>query len=399
MFDIFDVIIPVFIFILILGVVIFAHELGHYLMAIRAGIFVEEFALGMGPKILQFKGKKRSTGIREGEEVGDLTLYTLRLLPIGGFCKMRGEDSEIHDDPEAFNNKPIWSRIMVIAGGSFMNFVLAFVLFFLLVILRGYPVAEVNTIDPVMPGYASGLQVGDRITHVNGNRVGVYDDFLFMLDMSFGNELDIRVNRGGESVDLQVTPIWVENRIVTIYENGEYIEREQEIQRYLIGFTPGRRFGLLHDRPDDPNANFERVGIISGVAASSEMINFHVRAPFRLLARLIAGDPMPEDVGVMGPIGIAGIVTEVYQEVAQFGFLNTLLTMLMFTALINTALGIMNLLPIPALDGARLIFLFIEGLRKKPVPPEKEATVHLVGIVCLLLLAAFVAYRDIMRLL
>ena len=377
----FDVLIPILIFILILSVVIFIHELGHYIFAIRAGIFVEEFALGMGPKLFGFYGKKKSAHPKPDEEDGEYTLYSLRMFPIGGFCKMRGQDEDVPDDPEAMNNKPVFSRIKVIAGGSIMNFLLAFVLFFTLVMLRGFPIAEVTLLLEDMPGYQAGLMVGDRITHINGTRVSLYEDFMFMLDTSGGQELDVRVRRGNENLTFFITP--------TMGADGNF----------LIGFRPGRRLGILHELPDDPAFPLYRVGIGEGLVTSAEMIAFHIRAPFRLLARLIAGQPMPDGGGLMGPIGIGGVITEVYQEVAAHGFVDTLLTMLFFTALLSAVLGVMNLLPIPALDGARLVFLFLEAIRRKPVAPEREAMVHFVGIVTLLMLAVFIAYRDIARLL
>ncbi|MCL2217350.1 MAG: site-2 protease family protein [Defluviitaleaceae bacterium] len=370
----------IIIFILILSVVIFVHELGHFLAARRAGIFVEEFALGMGPKLIQFKGKKPSLAPRDEDEEPEVTLYTLRILPIGGYCKMRGQDEDVPEDPEAMNNKPVRARLLVIAGGSLMNFLLAFVLFFGLIMLRGHSVAEVVHLQQNAPGHLAGLQVGDRITHVNGARVGVFEDLLFLLDMSGGQELEVRVNRGGERINLQITPA---------FSDGAW----------RIGFHAGRRFGLLHDQPADPNIVFQRVSLPGAVVASGETILSHIRTPFRLLARLFTGQQMPDGGGVMGPIGIGEQVVALGQQAEEynFGFLENLLMILSLTALLNAALGIMNLLPIPALDGARLVFLVIEGIRRKPVPPEREAVVHLVGLVAILALAVFIAYRDIMR--
>ena len=377
----FDILVPILIFILILSIVIFIHELGHFLFAVRAGIFVEEFALGMGPKLFGFYGKKKSSHPKPDAEGDEYTLYSLRMFPIGGFCKMRGQDEDVPDDPEAMNNKPIFSRIMVIAGGSIMNFVLAFLLFFTLVMLRGYPVAEVTLLREDMPGYHPGLMIGDRITHINGTRINLYEDFMFMLDTSGGQELEVRVRRQTEYLTFFITPV--------IGEEGNFV----------IGFRPGRRFGILQERFYDPDFPFYRVGVGEGLVTSAQMIGFHFRAPVRILARFVAGSPLPDGGGLMGPIGIGGIITEVYQEVIVHGLLDTVLTMLFFTALLSAILGVMNLLPIPALDGARLIFLFIEAIRRKPVAPEREAMVHFVGIVTLMLLAVFIAYRDIARLL
>ena len=375
-----DIFVPILLFVLILGVVIFVHELGHFLAAVRAGIFVEEFALGMGPKIFSFYGKKKSAHPRPDAEGDEYTMYSLRMLPIGGYCKMRGQDEDVPDDPEAMNNKSVFARICVIAGGSAMNFLVAFLLFFALVMLRGFPVAEVVGVRDSMPAYNAGLMVGDRITHIDGTRVSLYEDFMFMLDTSGGQELELRIRRDTGTYITNIAPV--------VGERGNYV----------IGIYRGWRLGLLDQVPADPDSPFVRVGAMEGLRTSADMIGFHMRTPFRLLARLASGQPMPEGGGVMGPIGIGGVITEVYQDAVGFGFVNMLLTMLMFTALLNAMLGVMNLLPIPALDGARLVFLFIEAIRRKPVAPEREAMVHVAGLVTLLVFAVFIAYRDIVRL-
>jgi len=377
--------IPILIFILILGIVVFIHELGHYLMARRAGVFVEEFALGMGPKLFGFRGKPMKEEIRtlESEQESDeeyeprRTLYSLRLFPIGGFCKMHGADESIPDDPTALNSKTIPQRALVMAGGSIFNFVMAFLLFFILVLLDGYLVPQVQSIIPDTPAYHAGLEAGDRITHLDGRRVALFEDFITQLEFSGGQPMDVRFVRDGERHNVTIAPMRVRDN-------------------WQFGFFMVRYVGLLESTVQEGQ---RRVGPWGTFTTSAEMILFNMRMPFTLLARLISGGNMPEGAGVMGPIGMAGEVTVIYQQVIERGIVPTLLTMLFFTALLNAALGIMNLLPIPALDGAKLIFLGIEAVRRKPVSPEREGLVHLVGFVALMLLAVFIAYRDITRLL
>lgn len=371
--------VPILIFIVILGIVVFVHEFGHFIMARRAGIFVEEFAMGMGPKLLTFRGKKKTMNPLEGQE--DVTLYTLRALPLGGFCKMRGMDEAVPDDPEAMNNKPLFSRMLVIVGGSAMNFILALIIFTVLTYLNGYSVPVVHSVIDGTPAQQTGLQAGDRITHLNGSRVGMWENFRFMLEMSGGNEIDLRVNRDGQRVDLTMTPVL-----------------DPEDNAYRIGFIAERRFGTRSGvSRSDPY--FARATMVGSIGNAAQSIGFHIRMPFRMLARFIARQPLPEGAGVMSVIGIGGQVVEVYQETVEESIVVTVMTMLLITGFINVALGIMNLLPIPALDGARLVFLIVEGIRRKPVSLEREGMVHFVGFVILIILLVVVASRDIVNLL
>jgi len=370
--------ISILIFILILGLVVFVHEFGHFIMARRAGIFVEEFAMGMGPKLLVFRGKKKSKNPLEGHE--DVTLYTLRALPLGGFCKMRGMDESVPDDPESFNNKSLFSRISVIVGGSVMNFVLALIVFAVMAYLVGYTLPVVHNIVQGTPAEQGGLMPGDRITHFNGTRVGVWENFRFMLDMSGGREVELRVNRDGQRVNLAVTPV--------LNEDGNY----------MIGFIAerhwGSRSGVLRGDPE-----FMRASVFGSIRNAVQSIDFHIRTPFRLLARFIAREPMPDDVGVVSVVGMGAQVVEIYQDTIEDGIAQMVLTMILLTGFISVALGTMNLLPIPALDGARLLFLIVEGIRRKPVSQEREGMVHFVGFVVLIILLIVVASRDIINLL
>ena len=342
-------------------------------MARRAGIFVIEFALGMGPKLLTFRGKKKSEHPIEGEE--NVTLYTLRLLPIGGFCAVRGQDEDMPDDPEAMTGKPIASRALFMAGGSFFNFALALILFFAIVFLTGYTVPQVHNLQQGSPARRGGLIEGDRITHLNGNRVRLWESFRWELDANGGQPMDVRAVRDGQRVDLVITP-----------------ERGTD-GVYRIGFSAVRHIGVIHEMPDVPG--IYRVTVGGSLLTAADMIGFHIRMPFRMLAQAVTRRSVPEGGGVMGPIGIATIVTDVYQETIDYGLINMMIPMIFLTALISVALGIMNLLPIPALDGSRLVFLFIEAIRRKPISREREGMVHLVGFVVLIALAIFIAYRDI----
>jgi len=372
-----NMVIFILVFFLILGLVVFVHEFGHFIMARRCGIFVEEFAMGMGPKILTFKGKKRSKTPREGEE--EVTLYTLRALPIGGFCKMRGMEEHIPDDPEAMNNKSVFDRILVIVGGSAMNFLLALIIFFALNFIYGYTTLVVTHVADASPAQQAGLQVGDRITHANDSRVSLWENFIFVRDMNGTNPMDMRIIRDGQRISLTIVPQEI--------NDGEY----------RLGFAPTHMVGRRITIPEG-FTDYERASFIGSLTTSVNLIDFHIRTPFRLLTRFVTRQTLPEGVGVQSVIGIGAQVLEVYQETMQLeqnAIETTILFMVSVTALISVAIGIMNLLPIPALDGARLMFLIIEGIRKKPVSQEREGTVHMVGFVILMVLFVVVASRDI----
>jgi regulator of sigma E protease len=369
--------IPILIFIVILGLVVFVHELGHFLMARRCGIFVEEFAMGMGPKLIAFKGKKKALNPIEGED--DVTLYTLRALPLGGFCKMRGMEENVEGDPESFNNKSVFNRILVIVGGAAMNFLLAVILFFVLAFLVGYNTPTVAGLQAGRPAQAAGMQVGDRITHINGSRVSLWENLTFAIEMSGGEPMDVRVNRDGQRLTLTMAAVQDPDGV------------------FRIGMNPTPVFGRLDTIPEGWG-DYYRTNIIGSLGTAVEMIGFHISTPFRMLARFVTRQSLPEGVEVVSIVGIGAQVTEVYQVVVQHGILPTVLTMISIAGAISAAIGIMNLLPIPALDGARLLFLIVEAIRRKPIPQEKEGMVHTIGFVVLIVLILALIARDIVRL-
>jgi regulator of sigma E protease len=352
--------------ILIFGVVVLVHEWGHFMAARKAGIFVEEFAIGMGPKLWSTK---------PGAEGEYKTVYSLRLLPIGGFCKMLGEDENRPDEPRALNNKKVWQRMLVMVSGAFMNFLLAFLVFLALNFISGFAVPEVRATLEGSPAQQGGLVAGDRITHVNGDRVWLYEDFIFELTTGGGKPMDLRVNRGGQVINLRITPM--------VDANGDY----------KLGFYPGVRAGLFGDVPE----GFSRVGFFEGVATAFNWIPTTIKMTVVGIYRMVTGQG--GGIEMSGMIGIASDINTIYESTLADGVVTMLLNMLGICGLISANLGIMNLLPLPALDGGRLVFLIYEGIRRKPVSPEREGTVHFVGFILLMVLAVFIAYQDILKLL
>lgn len=338
-----DIFLQVIYTIIVLGLLILVHELGHFIVAKKSGIRVLEFALGMGPAIIKKQGKE--------------TLFTLRLLPIGGFCKMEGEDDE-STDPKAFCNKPVWKRILVVAAGAVMNLIIALVITFFLVLseelLPSVTVADFRE-NSVSSQY--GLEVGDRIIKVDSKNVNIYTDISAAFSRTYGEEsVDITVLRDGEKVfldDVAFPLAQVGGNMYTIIPDF-YVEAE------------AKTFGsVMH------HTFFRTVSYVTMMYES-------------IFDMIIGRAPLQY---VSGPIG----TSEVIAEAAH----NGIASLATLVALISINLGVINLLPLPALDGGRLVFLFIEAIRRKPVNRNMEALIHFIGIILLLLLMVVITFKDI----
>ena len=343
--------------ILLFGLLIAVHEWGHFITAKLLGVKVNEFAIGMGPVPVSFQ---------KGE-----TQYSLRLLPVGGYCAMEGED-ETNDDPRAFSSKAPWRRLVILAAGSFMNFVAGFLLVALLFTAAGS--YAVPVIREFAEGFscagADGLQVGDRILSINGHKISVYQDVSTQLASASGETLDLVVERDGEPVvlnDLPLTPkdYTVDGQTVTMY--GIYFDKEQ--------------------------------ATASGVLLQSwKTCGYFARAVWSGLAMLVTGQ-----VGLHDMSGPVGIVSYLGQAGSQGGSVAAgMQNVCYIIALIAVNLAIMNLLPLPALDGGR-IFLLIVGevwqlLSGRRLDPKYEAWIHGAGFALLLLLMVVVTFSDIWKL-
>ena len=328
--------------IILFGIIVFIHELGHFLLAKRAGIRIHEFAVGMGPKL--FATKK-----------GD-TLYSLRLLPIGGYCAMEGEDGE-SNDPKSFGRKSILQRASVLFAGPFFNIVFAVVLLIPVFIYMGSPSTTLGQIIPNSPAQEVGLKVEDKIVDINGNKINSWEDVITSLHSSKGEEVKITVNRDKDTKVFNVIP------------------EKNEQGNYVIGiaYKPNKNF-------------FTAIGsaFTTTVDMTKQMIQF--------FGQLFTGTvPGGVENAVTGPVGVISIVS----DQASKGIFN----LMYIGAIISLNLGILNLLPIPALDGGRLVMLAIEGIRGgKKLDPNKEAAIHMVGFALLMGFMVFITYKDIVRL-
>lgn len=333
--------------ILIFSVIVTVHEFGHFITARMAGVTVHEFAVGMGPAIFKRTSKKNIT-------------YSVRILPIGGYCKIEGEDEESEDEG-AFGNKKPLPRIIILAAGAFMNLLLGFVVVLALITTTvipagGIPSTVVESVNPDSDA-ASFLQPGDKIIGVNGNRINIKRDLSFELSKTGGAETELTILRGKEKITEKFLPMEVE------YEDGQ--------KGYVIGFnvamgkiTP---WGILKE------SFFQTIWMVKLVFVS--------------LGMLFSGQAGVSDLS--GPVG----VVHAMNTVAQTGFLN----LLYFGAFLAVNIGIMNLLPLPALDGGRILFVLIELIFGKPVPRDKEGWVHFIGFALLILLMVYATWNDIIR--
>lgn len=343
---------------LIFGVIVVVHEFGHFIVARKNGILVEEFAIGMGPLIY---GKKK----------GD-TLYSIRALPLGGYCKMLGEDSSDYNEG-SFNNKKVFQRIAVISAGSIMNFLLSFIIVFILISVNGFSTLTVRTVLDNSPAATSGLQSGDTIIRINDRRLRIFEDVHFAFMNNGGSPVTMTINRDGEIIAKEVTPV---------LNNG----------RYMIGFSPQPNSGFF----SPSNESFERAGLIDTLVNSFWTIVHYIRLVLFGLIQLFTFNVSIDDMA--GPVGIVTLIDDAYQANRGINIWGTISQMATLAALISANLGVFNLVPFPALDGGRLIFLLVEAVRGKPVNPEREGMFHLIGFIMLMVLAVVVTFNDISRL-
>ena len=349
--------------ILLLAILIVVHEWGHFMAARAMKIQVNEFSVGFGPRLLGWKSRKHPE-----------TDFSVRAVPLGGYCAFFGEDDasgETKADPRAFANQNVWKRLFVIVMGPAMNFVLAFVLATGFYWANG--ISTATGVDPYIaevmaagPAHDAGMQAGDIVESINGTSMldGTMETLLNTIGAWKEGDapLQLTISRNGETVHSEVTPLWDETE-----------------EKMRIGVTIGGRY-RLETKP---------AGFFGGIEASWNMC---VNASGAILGAL--KDLVTTGKGLDQTSGPVGIVAMVSGEVKEGGFS----AFIQLLVMISINLGLMNLLPIPGLDGSRLVFGLVEVIRRKPVPPEKEAMVHLAGMVLLFGLMIFFTFKDVMRL-
>ncbi len=369
----------IILFIIILGIVVISHEFGHFIVARANGIHVVEFAVGMGPTLFHIDGKA--------------TRYSIRLLPIGGACVfdgldgLEGEtekkkeqtseksegigrtgDSDFHpefDQGGSFLDASIWARITTIFAGPLFNLILGVLIAFIMVGWNGTDLPEIQAIMEDSAAQEAGLMAGDIITNMDGEEIHLYREISLNSALnSKGKPMTITYERNGEANTVTLVPKYSE-----------------EDQRYYIGLMGSGRY------VECKGLDILKYGFYES--------RFIVNNTLKSLLMLVTGNLNKNDVS--GPVGVASYVGEAYEEVKDYGASAVIFTTLNFILILAINLGIMNLLPIPALDGGRLVFLLIELIRGKPMPPEKEGMVHFAGMVLFFVIMILVMYNDIMK--
>ena len=333
---------------IIFSAIVIFHELGHFLLAKWNGIEVIEFSLGMRPRLLS--------------HVWGDTRYSLKLLPIGGSCQMVGEE-EASDSEGAFGNKSVWARIAVVAAGPVFNFILAWVLALIIVGSVGYD----NTMVDIIPDSAAaeaGMEDGDQIISINGSRTWLYREVSLYSSLHQGQTATVVFERNGEKQTVVLTP------------------KQSDTGAYLYGFSR--------------TVQREKGGALETVGYSCAEIRYWLKATVESLKMLIGGQVGLEEMS--GPVGIVSTIGDTYKESRIDGWYYVTMNMIMIAILLSVNLGVMNLLPIPALDGGRLVFLILEAIRGKAIPQEKESMVHFTGFVLLMGLMAVILFSDLHKL-
>ncbi len=364
-------------FVLIFTVVVVSHEFGHFIIARINGIQVNEFSVGMGPAIFRKKGKS--------------TEFVIRLLPFGGACIFEGETGnysdvmgeELNKDHErsteerreekrqkeerrgmAFNEAPVWGRIASVVAGPLFNIILAYVLALFIVWFCG---ADLPVLVDVMEGYpaeAAGLKAGDIITEINHHKVHLYREVMIYSYVNVGDEMEIVYERDGEKFETILTP-----------------QYSAEAGRYYIGIVGGSEYIECDNLKVFPYSWYEvRYWFVSTIQSLKYMISGHASA---------------DDIA--GPVGVANIIDDTIEETSSYGAFTVVLNMVNIAVLLSVNLGVVNMLPIPALDGGRLLFLLFEAISGRRVPEEKEGLIHFIGFALLMVLMVFVMFNDIKR--
>lgn len=328
-------IIDIILGIIALGVIVVIHEFGHFIIAKLNGVLVEEFAIGMGPKLFGIQGKE--------------TLYSIRLFPIGGFCRMLGEESKV-DDERSYSTKPPLNKISIVAAGPIMNFILA-ILLFTLASTRGFALPSVDKVEANTPAAAAGLQKGDIFKEINNSKIYTWEDFA--LSVSASDKINAKIERNNKIYNIDLKPIW-----------------DSSQKKYIVGIYP---------------QVIEKPNFIQCVNYGFRQTGFYLKETFIFFKNLFKGKIGLSDFG--GPISII----KVSSKAAESG----IWTLMGFAAFLSVQLGIFNIIPFPALDGGWILLFLIELITRRKLDDNKVGTLNFIGFSLLMILMVLVVIKDV----
>ncbi len=417
---------------IVFSVLVLIHEFGHFLLAKKNGIGVTEFSLGMGPRIVSFTRKE--------------TKYSWKLIPFGGSCMMVGEDEDDNSD-NSFNSKSVWARISVIAAGPIFNFILAFVLSIVIIGMEGWDQCSVVHVAEGSGAEAAGLQEGDVIKEYDGKKIVISRDLWLYQYMhsTTGKDINITFERDGKEHKIQMPATERYSMGVSYYDTADPCKTTEVVkgsaaaqagikQGDIITSIGGNKVAsgselkeLLDQKPltGEPvevtvirdketltftmtparaystgfNFSMYRVDAspLQTLRYSFTELRYDMESTLKSFYMLFTGQVSTDDVS--GPVGIVSIVGDAYKESKSDGVRYVFLNIAYLIVLFSVNLGVLNLFPLPALDGGRLVFLFIEAVRGKPIKKEREAVIHLIGMVVLMVLMVLILFNDIGKLL
>lgn len=418
---------------IVFSILILFHELGHFLLAKKNGITVTEFSLGLGPRLISHKF---------GE-----TRYSIKLLPFGGSCAMLGEDED-NDAEGAFNNKSVWARMAVIAAGPIFNFILAFVAAIIVVGVIGYDPCIVENISENSPLKKTDIVEGDIITEVNGVKIDIGRQLYLEEYVNAYKDEDVTIKYLHDGKEYKVAVPTMEKYMLGIYytaseeepavistisTNGAFakagaqkddiivevdgveINNGKDLMEYFdenpltgeelditvsrndkekeLKVTPRITYTLGFTYNVNGRVKADNVGDV--LKYSFVELQYGAESVFKSFQMLFTGKAGMDDIS--GPVGIVDLMDEAYTETKSEGWLIVIMNLLNYMILFSVNLGILNLVPFPALDGGRLFFLIIEAIRRKPVSREKEGIVNFVGLMILMVFMVYVMFNDIMK--
>ncbi|MBQ3513775.1 MAG: RIP metalloprotease RseP [Lachnospiraceae bacterium] len=418
--------------ILIFGLIVVIHELGHFIFAKINGIYVSEFSVGFGPRLLS-------------KQIGE-TRYSLKLIPFGGSCAMLGEEEESTDE-RAFNNKSAGARFWVIFGGPLFNFILAFVMAIIMIVSVGIDKPYVLAVQEDSLAAENGLQEGDIVIAINGDKIHLGRDY-YISDYfeDFGETVELTVLREGKEMNITIdtlyqyyglgfsySPDGEAVELLSVEESGPLgeagltigdvitkldgieIKNGEDLAKYKeeIGFSDKEitvtyvRNNREHEVVVTPkeinsyslsqyvvvNTYREKVGFLEAMKYSLYEMEYQVSVVYKSLGYLFTGKASMNDFS--GPVRMVSVIGDTVEESKEYGMESVIFSIMNIIILLSVNLGVMNLLPFPALDGGHLVFIILEAIRKKKIPQEKEAMVHFAGIMILFAFMIFILFNDI----